>query len=180
MVTDSYEISNAFNNFFVSIGPKLASNIHSSINPLAYIIPVQNSMYMPELSENDVKNIILSLKKSAAGWDNFPTFMAKQCIDGYISPLTSIINKAITQGIFPREFKLARVIPIFKSGDKQDVSNYRPISILTFFAKVFEKILYNNLSNFFDRNDSIHENQFGFRKGHSTNHAIIIYLYNIY
>ena len=87
--------------------------------------------------------------------------MAKQCIDGYISPLTSIINKAITQGTFPRELKLARVIPIFKSGDKQDVSNYRPISILTFFA------------NFFDRNDSIHENQFGFRKGHSTNHAII-------
>ena len=173
MVTDSYEISNAFNNFFVSIGPKLASNIHSSINPLAYIIPVQNSMYMPELSENDVKNIILSLKNSAAGWDNFPTFMAKQCIDGYISPLTSIINKAIMQGIFPRELKLARVIPIFKSGDKQDVSNYRPISILTFFAKVFEKILYNKLSNFFDRNDSIHENQFGFRKGHSTNHAII-------
>ena len=119
MVTDSYEISNAFNNFFVSIGPKLASNIHSSINPLAYIIPVQNSMHMPELSKNDVKNIILSLKNSAAGWDNFPTFMAKQCIDGYISPLTSIINKAITQGILPRELKLARVIPIFKSGDKQ-------------------------------------------------------------
>ena len=71
MVTDSYEISNAFNNFFVSIGPKLASNIHSSVvDPLAYIIPVQNSMYMPELSENEVKNIILSLKNSAAGWDN--------------------------------------------------------------------------------------------------------------
>ena len=96
-------------------------------------------MYMPELSKNDVKNIILSLKNSAAGWDNFPTFMAKQCIDGYISPLTSIINKAVTQGIFPRELKLARVIPIFKSGDKQDVSNYRPISILTFFAKVLKK-----------------------------------------
>ena len=55
MVTDSYEIFNAFNNFFVSVGPKLASNIHSSIDLLAYIIPVQNSMYMPELSENDVK-----------------------------------------------------------------------------------------------------------------------------
>ena len=77
------------------------------------------------------------------------------------------------QGIFPRELKLARVIPIFKSEDKQDVSNYRPISILTFFAKVIAKILYNNISNFFDRNGSIHENQFGFRKGHSTNHAII-------
>ena len=131
---------------------------------MAYIIPVENSMYMLELSENDVKNIILSLKSSAAGWNNFPTFMAKQCIDVYISPLTSIINKAITQGIFPRELKLARVIPIFKSGDKQDASNYRPISILTFFAQVFEKILYNNISNFFDRNDSIHRTNLVFVK----------------
>ena len=62
---------------------------------------------------------------------------------------------------------------MLKSGDKQNVSNYRPISILTFFAKVFEKILYNNISKFLDRNGSIHENQFGFRKGHSTNRAII-------
>ena len=84
MITDSYKISNAFNNFFVSIGTNFSSHIHSSIDPLAYVIPVQNSMHMSDLPENDVKNIILSLKNSAAGWDNFSTFMAKQCIDGYI------------------------------------------------------------------------------------------------
>ena len=172
-ITDSYDISNAFNNFFASIGSELAGNITSSINPLSYLKSVQNSMFMPKVSENEVKNIIMSFKNSAAGWDNFPTFVAKQCVDSYISPLTYIINRAISQGIFPSELKIARVIPIFKSGDKQNVSNYRPISILTFFAKVFEKILYNNISKFLDRNGSIHENQFGFRKGHSTNHAII-------
>ena len=172
-ITDSYDISNAFNNFFASIGSELSGDITSSINPLSYLKTVQNSMFMPKVSENEVKNIIMSFKNSAAGWDSFSTFVAKQCVDGYISPLTYIINRAIIQGIFPSELKIARVIPIFKSGDKQNVSNYRPISILTFFAKVFEKILYSNISKFLDRNGSIHENQFGFRKGHSTNHAII-------
>ena len=133
--------------FFASIGSELAGNTTSSINPLSYLKSVQNSMFMPKVSENDVKNIILSFKNSASGWDNFPTVVAKQCVDGYISPLTYIINRAIIQGIFPSELTLARVIPIFKSGDKQNVSNYRPMSILTLFAKVFEKILYNTTTN---------------------------------
>ena len=79
----------------------------------------------------------------------------------------------IRQGVFPRELKLARVIPIYKSSSKQSISNYRPISILTFISKVFEKILYNHISQFMDRNDIICSNQFGFRKNHSTQQAII-------
>ena len=77
--------------FFVSIGSELAGNITSSINPLSYLKSVQNSMFMPKVSENEVKNIIMSFKNSAAGWDNVPTFVAKQCVDSYISPLTYII-----------------------------------------------------------------------------------------
>ena len=76
-------------------------------------------------------------------------------------------------GTFPEELKLAKVIPIFKSGDKQDISNYRPISILSFFSKVFEKTMYNHLINFIDANKILYKYQFGFRKSHSTNHAII-------
>ena len=64
-------------------------------------------MFMPELSENEVKTVILDLKNSAAGWDNFPTFVAKNVL------MAKIINKSISQGIFPSELKLARVIPIY-------------------------------------------------------------------
>ena len=79
----------------------------------------------------------------------------------------------IRQGVFPRELKLAREIPIYKSSSKQSLSNYRPISILTFMFKVFEKILCNHIFQFMDRSDTISSNQFGFRKNHSIQQAII-------
>ena len=162
VISDNLKIANAFNDYFVSIGAELSKNITSTIDPLSFVTPIQNSMFMPELSEHEVKTVILDLNNSAAGWDNFPTFVAKKCVDGYLTPLTKIINKSISQGIFPSELKLARVIPIFKSNDKQNISNYRPISILTFFSKVFEKILHNNIYKFMERNKTINENQFGF------------------
>ena len=97
----------------------------------------------------------------------------KQCADKYIVPLTHIINVSITKGYFPEEFKLAKVLPIFKSGDDQNIQNYRPISILPFFSKIFEKIIANHIMDFLDTNNILYDKQFGFRKSHSTNHAII-------
>ena len=99
--------------------------------------------------------------------------MAKQCIDNYIAPLTCIINKSFIAGIFPDELKLARVVPIFKAGDSALINNYRPISVLTFFSKIFEKIICNHLTEFMDENNIIYEYQFGFRQKHSTQQAII-------
>ena len=97
----------------------------------------------------------------------------KQCIDTYIDPLTYLINLSINQGIFPSELKIAKVIPIYKSDDKQLIRNYRPISVLPFFSKIFEKIISNHLLNFIDSNNILYDNQFGFRKNHSTTHVII-------
>ena len=97
----------------------------------------------------------------------------KQCLKHYIKPLTYLINSSFESGTFPEELKLAKVIPIFKSGDKQDISNYRPISILSFFSKVFAKTMYNHLISFIDANKILYKYQFGFRKSHSMNHAII-------
>ena len=110
---------------------------------------------------------------TSAGWDNLPTSIGKKCVDGYLAPLTYILNMCIRQGIFPRELKLARVMAIYKSSSKQSISNYRPISILTFISKVSEKIIYIHISQFMDSNDTICSNQFGFRKNHSTQQAII-------
>ena len=101
-----------------------------------------------------------------------PASILKQCIDIYIDPLTYLINLSINQGIFPSELKIAKVIPIYKSDDKQLIRNYRPISVLPFFSKKIEKIISNHLLNE-KSNTILYDNQFGFHKNHSTTHAII-------
>ena len=172
-VTNSKDIANGFNNFFVLIGPELAKGIHSDINPLTYVNNISNSIAIFNVSCEEVRNIIHSLKNSTAGHDEFPTFVRKLCVDSYIEPLTFLINSLLKTGVFPSELKLARVVPIFKAGDSSALTNYRPISVLTFFAKVFEKIVYNKLLNFISDNNILYDHQYGFRKGRSTQQAII-------
>ena len=172
-VTNSKDIANGFNEFFVSIGPELAKDIHSDINPLTYVNNINNSIAIFDVSCEEVRNIIHSLKNSSAGHDEFPTFVGKLCVDSYIKPLTFLINSSLRTGVFPSELKLARVVPIFKAGDSSALTNYRPISVLTFFTKVFEKIVYNKLFNFISDNNILYDHQYGFRKGRSTQQAII-------
>ena len=121
----------------------------------------------------EVRQTILSLKNSSAGWDDHPSLVAKQSFDSYIEPLTCFINRSFSDGFVPNELKLARVVPIFKSGDSTVLNNYRPISILSFLAKVFEKLLYKYLLNFLDDNNLLYNYQFGFREKHLTQQAIL-------
>ena len=111
-VNNSRTIANEFNNFFVSIGPALADTITCSVDPMSYVDNIMNSIAISYVSYMDVKNIILSLKNSSPGYDELPAFIAKQCIDNYVMPLTYIINMSLMEGIFPSELKLAKVVPI--------------------------------------------------------------------
>ena len=90
-----------------------------------------------------------------------------------IEPLTHLINWSLRSGVFPSELKLAKVVPIFKAGDTSAINNYRPISVLSFFSKVFEKIVYNHVLDFIDDNNVLYDYQYGFRHSHSTQQAII-------
>ena len=141
IVTDSEVIANEFNSFFVSIGPSLASNITCAKDPLTYVKGIANSIVVPNVICSDVRTVISSLKNSSPGFDGIPYFVANQCIDNFIEPLTYIINMSFMEGVFPSELKLAKVVPIFKSGDSTKMSNYRAISILSFFSKIFEKLV---------------------------------------
>ena len=172
-VTDSLQIANAFNKFFVSIGSLLAKKIKSDVNPLLYVDNNVNSIATFEVTSNRVRNVILSLNNSSAGHDELPPFVAKSCIEEFIEPLTYMINESLRTGICPSELKIARVVPIFKSGDPSLLTNYRPISVLSFFSKVFERIVYDYLFDFICTNNILYDYQFGFRPGHSTQQAII-------
>ena len=81
-----------------------------------------------------MSNVILLLKNSCAGWDDIPAYVMIRCIHVYIEPLTHIIDKSFKEGVFPSELKLAMVVPIFKSGDLSKITNYRHISVLSFFS----------------------------------------------
>ena len=105
----------------------------------------------------DIRTVISSLKNSIPGFDGIPSFVANQCIDNFIQPLTYIINISLMEGVFPSELKLAKVVPIFKSGDPTKMSDYRPISILSFFPQIFEKIMYNVVNNFLYKNDILYK-----------------------
>ena len=140
----------------------------STVNPLSYVKNV-----LEDVSEQEVSDIIKSLSNSSAEWDEFPISSAKQCSKNFVKPLAALINSSFREGVFPRELKKARVVPIYKTGDKSLINNYRPISILSFYSKVFEKLMYNKLYNFIKANDILYAHQYGFRRGHSTQQAII-------
>ena len=87
-------------------------------------------------------------------------------------PLFNIFKSSIHKGIFPDPLKSAKVKPVFKSGDVSEVGNYRPISILPFFSKIIEKIMYNRVYSYLIEHNLLYNKQFGFRKNNSTEHAL--------
>ena len=84
-----------------------------------------------------------------------------------------MINLSLSQGIFPNKLKVAKVVPIFKSGEQSSFTNYRPISVLPVLSKIYEKVVYKRLLNYLTENNILYHNQFGFRNRHSTAHAIV-------
>ena len=173
LTTDNIIIANAFNDYFVNVGKSLSANISSNVDPLSYVDMCIECITDPLVTVDDVMTVISQLNNSAAGHDGLPASIMKKLSNDYAIPLTHCINMSVIQGDFPDTLKIAKVIPIYKGDDEQMVQNYRPISILPFFYKIYEKIIYNHIINFLTVNDILYDKQFGFRKGHATNHAII-------
>ena len=173
IVTDNTTIANSFNDYFVNVGKTLAQNIKCDVDPLSYIERSNNAITDPIITVDGIKTIVSQLNNSAAGHDGLPPSIMKQLSVEFAVPLTYLIHSSIIQGDFPEELKLAKVLPIYKADDEQLIQNYRPISVLPFFSKVFEKVIYQHVLDFIDSNSILYARQFGFRKGHSTSHAII-------
>ena len=92
------------------------------------------------------------------------------------SPLllkSDLFYQSLTSGIFPDDWKCARVTPLFKQGERSDLNNYRPISVIPVIAKVFERIVYDQLYSFLTKEDVISKQQSGFRSLHSTVTALL-------
>ena len=84
-----------------------------------------------------------------------------------------ILNTSISTGVYPSKLKMANIIPIFKQDDDTDVNNYRPIALLSNFNRIFEKIVFKRMESFIEQKNLLTPSQYGFRKAHSTQHAIL-------
>ena len=97
----------------------------------------------------------------------------KKTIHYILEPFTHIINRSLATGIFPTQMKTARLIPLHKNSDNQQITNYRPISLLSTFSKILERVMYNRLISFFKSKKILYKHQYGFRAKHSTIHPIL-------
>jgi hypothetical protein len=130
-------------------------------------------MFLTHISSDDIIHAFASLSNSnAIGSDGFLPDIIKQNAVHLSHQVAYIFNQSFLQGVFPKLLKSALVIPVYKNGSHSDPSNYRPISILTVFSKLLEKLFYNRLIAFIEKYEVLHSNQFGFRKSKSTSTAL--------
>ena len=109
--------------------------------------------------------------------NNNPMRIIKLSIDIIVEPLTEIINVSLVSGCFPDTLKIAKVLPVFKTGDPEKLENYRPISILPAFSKLYEKVVYNRIYKYLTNHNLLYNNQFGFLRNHSP-YMVLIQLVN--
>lgn len=167
------------NTYFSSIGKNLAEEITNN-PPLYNVAPLsstnpqqQNSFVLLDTDIYEVQGIIMNLKSnSASGWDNIPTKLLKLASHIIVPIISHLINICFKYGVFPSIYKHAIILPIYKSGKKTDISNYRPIAILPVISKIIEKALNNRLVSYLSKFNILSPNQFGFQKGVSTEDAV--------
>ena len=174
------------NHYFASCGQQLAAKIPHSEKHYSTYLPrqiidnstnayqQQGSFVFIPVTPRDIELEITTLPtKKADGLYSCPYRILK-CAQHILSkPLADIYNCSIETGIYPNKLKIAKIIPIYKSGDETDPNNYRPISLLSSFNKIFEKIMYKRLHNYLTMKEFFCDTQYGFRKQHSTQHAIL-------
>lgn len=174
-ITNGQEICEIFNNYFSSIGQKLANTIHIDpmVNPLSSVQRIPDSIFLAPASGNEVTLLINNLKRNkSCGFDNISADVIKNNSVVFSRILSEAFNKMLETGYYPDCLKVARVVPIFKSGDACDPNNYRPISTLSIFNKILEKLLLNRIIPFLDKHKILYSLQYGFRQGSSTSTAI--------
>ena len=190
-IHDKQHIAEAFNTYYLSIVEDLIknkiqphvdkNNVHNNYtnkDSSAYYFSQSTHKtyarikYTP-VTTMEIENIIKSLKtKCSYGYDEISSKILKLSSPFIISPLNYIFNKVLSKGVFPDRLKYSIIKPLYKKGSRQELSNYRPISLLTSFSKIIEKIMQSRLLNHLNKLNILAKEQFGFRPKLTTDNAI--------
>ena len=126
------------------------------------------------VTEKEIQDIITTLNiNKACGYDGISHKMLKNTRETVSKPLLILFNRSLAEGIYPDNWKIANVTPLFKKGDKSEVSNYRPVSLLSCCGKLFERLVFKNMYNFFLDNSLLYKYQSGFLPNHSTSMQLV-------
>jgi hypothetical protein len=168
-ITNSKDIANIFNEYYINI-----SNIfHQNYNP-----SVMNcnrhaaTMYCNPTSPSEIHRIIMGLKNTnSSGYDEINSKFLRLCSQSISIPLAYIVNLSLEEGTFPDGLKKSVIKPLYKKGKRNEVCNYRPIALIPVLSKIYEKVMFERLSNFANKYSLLNEKQHGFRKNKSTSTA---------
>ena len=176
LIDNPNEIVESLNDFFVNIGSNTDKCIPRNpvIQPEMYLKNKnQFDFIISDISNEEVLEIINNLESKSTGPQSIPVNLLKLIPDLILEPLCKIINNSFSSGIFPDALKICKVIPIHKGESTLELNNYRPISLLSIFDKIIEKLMHRRLDSFLNFHNILFDNQFGFRKNNSTSFALI-------
>ena len=177
-ITNFKAKADIFNNYFSN---QCSLLINSSTLPNTNIFPQNHSFSSINIDENKILKLIRSLDiNKSHGHDNISARMLKLCDNSIVKPLMLIFNNCLVEENFPIHWKKANITPIHKKGDRNNVENYRPISVLPLCGKLFEKIIYDDLYKYLETNSILNINQSGFRAGDSCINQLISITHEIF
>ena len=140
--------------------------------------PINNSLFLRPTDTDEIMKEINQLKNKTTL--DFRVTLLKHAKQELVNGLVIIFNKSFQEGCFPEILRIAKVIPVHKGDVTTDPGNYRPISLLSVFDKLLEKVMLNRLLQFLNKNDILYKYQFGFRKNHATSNALTEVIDHIY
>ena len=174
-ISDVSQIANSFNVFFTNIGKNLSDNVmETATSPMTFMSGCQqvNSFFFNYISASEISAEISNLKTSkSCGPFSVPIKILKLIRDHVSVPLEAIFNCSISTGTVPDKFKIANVIPV--QGSHLILNNYRPISLLSVFSGLLERLVCRKLMNFITKYNLLYDKQFGLRSNHSTLFAVL-------
>ena len=174
IVSNRRDICTKFNNYFTNVANNLNKNKYMNNAPPDFnqflSNRVKSTIFLSPITKEEILEIINKLDNHKCS-DISPKLL-KHLPASFSRVLCYLFNSCMLAGVFPDELKIAKVIPLFKTGNRNSVSNYRPISILPTLSKIFEKLIHKRIYEFLETHNIIYDCQFGFRQKHSTIHAV--------
>lgn len=180
-VTDPEQIANSFNQYFANLPLDILSKIPTDLQYEPLPCQTDRTIFLTPVTENEIIGVIRELKNSGStGDDGIPVSVIKHAADNIAKPLSHIVNLCFIQGVFPDRLKISKIICLHKKGGRRLIESYRPISLLSVFSKIFEKLLARRIVCFLEEHKLLSNFQHGFRKQRSTTTALLQLLNTIF